>query len=123
LFYTTEAPSSEGASFSIKAYYLLTHHRGVIMGKKRRLISSRAKFGLKHANHPRMVLLKSREETTEVIEEAPAPVEETKVAAAAEEVQPIVEEKAVTKPKTTRKKKTTTLRSRTKKKVTQDTTA
>jgi len=41
------------------------------MGKKRRLNASKAKFNIKHANHPRMKHLNSQEETVaEVVVEA-----------------------------------------------------
>ena len=70
------------------------------MGKKRRLKSAKAKFKIKHANHPRLQYLNTQEQEEETIE---------KTAAKAEFIPEVVlqEKKVEEKPKVTPKSKTT----------------
>ena len=76
------------------------------MGKKRRLISAKAKFGAKHANHPRMQNL-NREDILEVEAATVFPAPEVAVQ----------EEKVEIKPKTTKKPKRSPRKKTTKKTV------
>ena len=113
------------------------------MGKKRRLNSSMAKFGRKHANHPRVAILLSADRTPaailedRVVEDAPVvSTVEVKDGTDAEVApdQPLteikaeqkVEQKVSTSSKAVHRKKvtkkTSARHSRTKKKATQETT-
>ena len=104
------------------------------MGKKRRLRSAQAKFGIKHGAHPRMALLNSQTET--VASTAPSapvvelatkvePEPEVEVVVAPTEpvkttVEAVVTKGATTKPKaktTTTKKRPTATRTARKKKA------
>jgi len=96
---------------------------GVNMGKKRRLNSSKAKFGTKHANHPRMALLRKMKSTEDTKEEesikpekppTPEPPKEVKLEATKEK-------KVTTTRKKTTRKAPARRRPRTKKKKTVET--
>ena len=90
------------------------------MGKKRRLKSSKAKFGVKHSNHPRMVLLDklASESVSEKVETTPITEQETKTIEIPKEAKPQVELKKPTRPtpKRTTRKAPKKRRSRAKKK-------
>jgi hypothetical protein len=82
------------------------------MGKKRRLNSSMAKFGLKHANHPRMAILLAAEAEVILEDKADVPAA-AKVEEPSVEAPPLLvvaaaiieEEAAVATPKATPRKK------------------
>jgi outer membrane biosynthesis protein TonB len=89
------------------------------MGKKRRLKSAKAKFGAKHSNHPRMLLLNSVEAPeVEVVAPKPEPEvvppePEPEVVLQEEKVE--IKPKPTPKPKTAKKPKRTTRKRTTKK--------
>ena len=81
------------------------------MGKKRRLKSAKAKFGVKHANHPRMIFLESSiEENTvqPVCESAETKIEEEVPLATKETEAKIAPQKKTKKKAFPRKRKATT---------------
>jgi len=87
------------------------------MGKKRRMIAKRQKFGAKFANHPRIATLSNQEQIEELVpvaEEVPTPVLEKVVAELKSVPEPKSEfiapkpEKVTLKATTARKKKAVT---------------
>ena len=90
------------------------------MGKKRRLKSAKAKFGAKHANHPRMAMLNklALEDVSEKVETTPITEQETKTIEIPKVTPPQVELKKPTRPtpKRTTRKAPKKRRSRAKKK-------
>jgi len=93
------------------------------MGKKRRLNSSKAKFNLKHAQHPRMRHLSKQEKTVEedIIEAQPEVVIEAQPEVALQEEK--VEETPKVAPKRKSTKKASTKKRRPKKTTTPEITA
>ena len=93
------------------------------MGKKRRLNSSKAKFNLKHAQHPRMRHLSKQEKTVEedIIEVQPEVVIEAQPEVALQEEK--VEETPKVAPKRKSTKKASTKKRRPKKTTTPEITA
>ena len=92
------------------------------MGKKRRLNSSKAKFNLKHAQHPRMRHLSKQEKTVEedIIEAQPEVVIEAQPEVALQEEK--VEETPKVAPKRKSTKKASTKKRRPKKTTTPEIT-
>ena len=93
------------------------------MGKKRRLNSSKAKFNLKHAQHPRMRHLSKQEKTVEedIIEVQPEVVIEAQPEVVLQEEK--VEETPKDAPKRKSTKKASTKKRRPKKTTTPEITA
>ena len=93
------------------------------MGKKRRLNASKAKFNIKHANHPRMKHLSKQEKTVEedIIEAQPEVVIEAQPEVALQEEK--VEETPKVAPKRKSTKKASTKKRRPKKTTTPEITA
>jgi|2_EtaG_2_1085320.scaffolds.fasta_scaffold58472_2 hypothetical protein len=93
------------------------------MGKKRRLNSSKAKFNLKHAQHPRMRHLSKQEKTVEedIIEAQPEVVIEAQPEAILQEE--TLEEMPKVAPKRKSTKKASTKKRRPKKTTTPEITA
>ena len=70
------------------------------MGKKRRLISAKAKFSAKHSNHPRMVLINKKVEPPVKVEDLKSILEVEKIIEVKEKnkEEPKTEIKATTTP-------------------------
>ena len=84
------------------------------MGKKRRLKSS-AKFGAKHANHPRMILLKKAEGQTETVAETEKLLANEEVAV--EKPKPVLTTEFKAEPLPTLEEKTQTVKPKAKKRT------
>ena len=120
------------------------------MGKKRRLMSAKAKFATKHSTHPRMVLLNSQTEAPDetkaptvpvevapevepvaVVAAAPVPVKEVALKQEASqtvevtppEAKPTVRKKRTGAPKKSKTPSRTSRKSRAKKKVSTEASA
>ena len=88
------------------------------MGKKRRLKSS-AKFGAKHANHPRMILLKKAEGQAETVAETVAETEKilANEEVAVEKPKPVLTTEFKAEPLPTLEEKTQTVKPKAKKRT------